>query len=87
MDGVVVEARRYSQLGDWSGLPAPDGVVAYARTAPGDRRLVLVNFTGAATAVAVEGRWAVEVASDGAGQGARYAGRLAPDQAVVLRPA
>ena len=50
-----------------------------------DRRAVLVNFTSEPIAVRLEGSWRIEVASDGRGEGAAYAGRLAADQAVLLR--
>ena len=55
--------------------------------ADGDRRLVAVNFTDAAVDIALNGDWVVEVASDGRGEGERATGRLAPDQAVLLREA
>jgi alpha-glucosidase len=58
---------------------APDGVLAYERSAGDDRRRVWVNFAGAATALP-EG-WAVELATaDTAG------GELPPDAAALLRP-
>ncbi len=61
---------------------APEGTLIYERAAPGDRRLVLVNFTDEPVSVAVRGR--VVIASDGAGEGAPWCGTLAPSQAVVL---
>jgi len=61
-------------------------VLAYRRSLDGDHRAVVVNFTGDACAVDVEGAWTVEVASDGAGEGEPYRGRVAGDQALVLRP-
>jgi alpha-glucosidase len=48
-----------------------------------DRRVVAVNFGSAPATCALRGT--VEVASDGAGEGAAFAGELAPDTAVVLR--
>jgi hypothetical protein len=44
---------------------------------------VLVNFTAQPLACRASGR--VEVASDREGEGSGYRGRLAPEQAVVLR--
>ena len=72
------------QVGDWAAREAPDGVLAYERTAGGDRRLVLVNFTSEPVAVPAAGR--VAVASDGGGEGAGFGGELAADAAVVLDP-
>jgi alpha-glucosidase len=73
------------RLGGWSPLATPAGVLGYVRAHAADRRAVLVNFTGAAVDARVEGAWRIEVASDGAGEGAVYAGRLGPDEAVILR--
>ena len=81
----LLSARRRSpalQVGDWLARDAPAGVLAYERVAGGDRRLVLVNFTDAATDVPVAGR--VVVASDGVNEGGGFAGVLGPDAAVVL---
>ena len=50
------------------------------------RRVVLVNFTSEAADVIVDGRWQVEVDSDGLLEGEGYPGRLAGDAAVLLRP-
>ncbi len=57
---------------------APDGVLAYERSAGDDRRRVWVNFA-AAPAALPEG-WVVELATAGTGDG------LPPDAAAVLRP-
>jgi alpha-glucosidase len=73
------------QLGAWKPLPAPDGVIAYEREQDDDRRVVVINFTSSPVEVPVRGSWVVEVASDGAGERAAYAGRVGADQAVVLR--
>ncbi|MCA1692711.1 MAG: DUF3459 domain-containing protein, partial [Actinobacteria bacterium] len=67
-------------------LPAPPSVLAYERAAEKDRRVVAVNFGGQEVDVPVEGRWTVEVASDGAGEGEPFDGRLKGDQALLLRP-
>ena len=57
---------------------APDGVLAYERSAEEDRRRVWVNFGGAPAALP-EG-WVVDLATADAGHG------LPPDAAAVLRP-
>lgn len=63
-------------------IDAPPGVVAWERTAGGDRVRALVNFTGDVQQVAGGGR--VLIASDGTGEGASFDGRLAADQAIVV---
>jgi alpha-glucosidase len=73
-------------LGAQALLDAPDGVVAWRREAEGDVRCVAVNFTGDERLLPLEAACCVEVASDGAGEGEPFTGRLAPEQAVVLRP-
>jgi alpha-glucosidase len=78
------------QVGGFTWLEAPTGVLAWERARPGDgpgRRVVAVNFTTGTVDVPVPGAWRVVVASDGpTGEGARYRGRLGPDQALVLAP-
>jgi alpha-glucosidase len=75
-------------LGTLEPLSAPDDrhVLAWGRHHEGDRRVAAVNFTGEARPLPVEGDWTVEVASDGVGEGRRWASTLGPDQAVLLRP-
>jgi alpha-glucosidase len=85
----MLAARRSSPAlagGAFAWLPSPDGVLAWERAdgASGDRRLVAVNFGGAPVEVDLDGT--VVVASDGRGEGKRYCGVLAADQAVVLSP-
>jgi alpha-glucosidase len=63
-------------------LDSPEGVLAYERRSGEERRTVLVNFLEGNVRVEAEGR--VTVASDGVGEGARYGGRLAPEQAIIL---
>ena len=46
---------------------------------------MVVNFTAETVEVALEGRWAVEVDSDGL-EAEGFPGRLAGDAAVILRP-
>jgi alpha-glucosidase len=74
--------------GDVAVLASPPDVLAYERAAGGGEAvLVLVNFADEVVDVPLEGRWTVELASDGAGEGRTHAGTLGPFQAVVLRPA
>jgi alpha-glucosidase len=73
-------------VGEQTLLPSPEGALVWRRARVGDVRVVAVNFTAEEQSVALEGSWRVEVASDGAGEGGRFPGRLGPDQAVVLEP-
>jgi alpha-glucosidase len=85
----LLAARRGSsalRLGTWTPLPTPAGVLGYERASGNDRRGVFVNFTSAPARLAFDGAWAVEVASDGVGEGGAFAGSVGADQAVVLRP-
>jgi alpha-glucosidase len=85
----LLAARRSSpalRLGGFEALPAPDGVLGWRRALGTDERVVWVNFTDAERAAPLAGAWRVEVASDGAGETAPWAGRLAAQAAVVLRP-
>ena len=86
----LLAARRASpalRLGTWEALATPRGVLAYRRVAGVDRRAVAVNFSALQKPLPLPGQWAVEVASDGKGEGERFGGQLGPDQALVLRPA
>jgi alpha-glucosidase len=88
----LLAARRRSpalQLGTIGLLPSPAGVLAYERVAAGDRRRVLVNFTGEPVGVPVDGDWWVEVASQGAGdgEGEPFTGTVPASAAVLLAPA
>jgi alpha-glucosidase len=88
----LLAARRGSPalaLGDLALVSDPDdpAVLAWTRTSGDDTRAVAVNFTAEERPVGLPGDWVVEVASDGTGEGARWPGALAGDQAVVLRPA
>jgi len=86
----LLAARRGSpalQLGEFRWLPAPENVLAWERRCGDDRRIVAVNFGGEAVRAPFQGELIAEVASDGRGEGARYAGRIGADQALVLRPA
>jgi len=68
-------------------LDAPEGVLAWERSSGGDRRVVAVCFSAEPVTVDLGADLVVEVASGGAGEGAPFGGTLAPDSAVVLRPA
>ena len=87
---ALLAARKASpalSVGDQELLDAPTGILAWERSADGDRRRVLVNFTDAEVAVpAIGDGWELVVASDGTAPGGLFTGRLAPEQAVVLRP-
>lgn len=88
----LLAARRASpalSLGEMAfveGMPA--GVLAWRRSAGDDSRSVAVNFRSEAVELDPgalgEGR-IVEVASDGRGEGETFRGRLAADQALLLR--
>ena len=84
----LLAARRASpalRLGGCTRLAAPDGVLAFRRVEGPDARVVIVNFTDSACDVPLEGDWQVEVASDCGEEDAAYPGRLAADQALLLR--
>ena len=83
----LLAARRASpalQLGDQELLDAPTGALIWRRRHEGDERTVVLNMGDAEVEVAVTGT--VLVASDGAGEGAPFTGRLGPDRAVLLQP-
>ncbi len=86
----ILAARRASpalHAGAWLGLEAAPSVLAYERSEGGDRRAVVVNFTSTPADVTLAGDWDVEVDSAGVAEGTAFTGRLAGDQAVILRPA
>ena len=72
---------------------APAGVLAWHRVPPdgdGEERLVAVSFVDEPRAVPLSGpRWVLEVSSQGDGTeaGRPWDGHLAPDEAVIARPA
>ncbi|MCU1498717.1 MAG: putative glycosyl hydrolase, family 13 [Acidimicrobiales bacterium] len=75
-------------LGAQALLDAPSGVVAWDRTADGDSRRMLVNFTDEPVVVTdLVAGWSVAVDSTGINEGAPAPAELGPDQALVLRPA
>src|SRR4051794_8697724 len=65
-------------------IDAPDDVLAYHRRHDDaqDERHVIVNFADAPAAVAVDGAWIVERASDTTATGWGFAGKVAPEQAM-----
>jgi alpha-glucosidase len=86
----LLAARRGSEalrLGDWSPLASPRAVLAYERTSGADRRAVAINFTSEPVEWSPPGAMVVEVSTDPAAEGAPPGTALAPDQAVLLRPA
>ena len=84
----LLRARRASPAladGTQELLPTPEGVLAWRRRSQGDARTIAVNFRAEPARIEVGGDLAVEIATDGAGEGTRFDGRLGADQAVVLR--
>jgi alpha-glucosidase len=72
-------------LGDWEGVRASGGVLAYVR---GGRLLVALNLTGEERALALDGRAGeVVLSARGPEAGERVAGelRIAGDDALVIR--
>ena len=85
----LLAARRNSnalRLGRWEALESPPGVLTYDRLAADDRRRVVANFSDDDVSVAIDGDWALEVATS-AGGSQTWTGRLGPAEAVLLRPA
>ena len=62
----------------------PDGVIGWDRVDGDDRRRVLLSFAEATLSSEQSGGWQVELASDGAGEGEPFGGKLDADKAVVL---
>ena len=73
------------RTGSQQVIDVADDVLAYRRTDDDGTYLVLVNHVAEPRDVEVAGEWRIELASDGAGEGGVFTGRLGPDQAVVLR--
>jgi alpha-glucosidase len=91
----LLELRRDTpalRRGDLTLLDAPAGVLAYRRSAGGESRIVLVNFTSEPVSIldaselgeAAAGR-SIDFVSDVENPGERFDGILAADQAVILR--
>ncbi len=86
----LLQARRGSPalaLGDFEWIDAPEDVLAYRRRHGADQRVVIVSFSASATRLELGERLRIEVASDGARAGAEFDGRIAPEVALLLRPA
>jgi alpha-glucosidase len=87
---ALLAARRASPAlasGDWALEPAPGGVLAYRRRAGDDERLVLLNIAAEPRAVALTGRWEVEVATGDRSGMLEAEVALDPSEGLLLRPA
>jgi alpha-glucosidase len=66
-------------------------VLAFERMAGEDRRLIAVSFAPRPSAIELQDRWWVEIATAGEGalcvEGMSFAGRLGPEEAIVATPA
>jgi alpha-glucosidase len=91
---ALLRARRASPAlshGTWRRLPAPEHVLAYERSHGDDVRRVVVNFADepehhATSTVQSSDAWTVELSSVPDRAPAKWDGRLAGSEAVVLRP-
>ena len=84
----LLQARRASPAlatGALTLLACPDGVLAWRRTQHDDTRTIAINFRSERVRVELGDDLEIEVASDGAGEGDRFDGNLAPDRALLLR--
>ena len=76
--------------GEQRALELPGGVLGYRRTKGASSCTVLINFTdqpvelGEEQLLASSDAGTVAVSSDGVGEGRRFGGRLAADQAVII---
>lgn len=77
------------QVGTWTAIPAPDGVVAYEREAEGRAVRVLLNLTHTAARVTLDGAWTVRLSTGLDREDEAIAGpvELRPDEGVVLAAA
>ncbi|MDP8927564.1 MAG: alpha-amylase family glycosyl hydrolase [Actinomycetota bacterium] len=73
-------------LGSWKGLNAGPQILGYSREHESQRRVVLVNFADHSNDAHVEGRWTIQLASDGKADGALFQGKIGPEQAIILAP-
>jgi hypothetical protein len=62
-------------------------VLAYERTGPAGRRLVLANFVDEPVTVDLVGSWQILIATDVRREGQAFDGTLGGTAAEVLRPA
>ncbi|HET9732758.1 MAG TPA: alpha-amylase family glycosyl hydrolase [Acidimicrobiales bacterium] len=84
----LLDCRRRSEAlraGDLHLLDTAPGTVGYARVAPRDRRVVLVNFTDAPVGCEAWAGMNVEIASDDPAVTGPFTGTLGPSQSVLLR--
>jgi alpha-glucosidase len=84
----LLAARRASPalcVGDQTWQDAPEGVLAWRRSAGGDSRIVIVNFRSRPAQIGTGRGLRIEVASDGQGEGGVFDGTLGPDRALWLR--
>jgi alpha-glucosidase len=85
----LLEVRRDSaalRLGRWRLLGSPTGTLAYERRLGRDVRRVAANFTDQPVeCVLMLDGWRVEAATQRAGEGRGWDGRLAPSEAVILQ--
>jgi alpha-glucosidase len=83
----LLAARRASPAlreGSLELLASPDDVLLYRRRCGDDARLVAIHFGEGEARLEPGEAWRVELASDGAGEGDRFDGRIAGDRALVL---
>jgi alpha-glucosidase len=73
------KAHEALNVGDFTLLPAPDGVLAYERSVAGERLVVALNLTSGA----VKTRWKGELLLSTLPH-AHFSGVLAPDEGVIL---
>jgi alpha-glucosidase len=83
----LIAVRRDSpalRLGEFTWLSRDGDVLAWRRWTDEEAQIVAVNMGPEGARLEVTGT--VVVASDGAGEGQPFTGRLGPDQAVLIRP-
>jgi alpha-glucosidase len=72
------------RTGQQQVIDVGDDVFAFRRTDATGAYLVLINHVAEPQDLEVTRDWRVQLASDGAGEGEPFTGRVAPDQALVL---
>jgi alpha-glucosidase len=90
----LLELRRSTPAlvgGEQRALELPDGVLGYRRAIGDSSCTILINFTGDPVEIADKGAFEqpgestkIVLTSDGTGEGRRFDGRLAADQAMVI---
>ena len=84
----ILAARRGSPAltaGEFELLAAPSGVLAYRRSADDDARTVVVNFTNEMVSLSLDEPLTIDVSTHQAHEGSAFEGRVAPDEALILR--